>query len=325
MAEIKAPKTLQEAVVLFSDPDRALAYAIVLRWPTGVTCPRCAAKENRFIKTRRLWFCKGCQKQFTVKVGTIFEDSAVAIGKWMIAYWMLINCKNGVSSYEVARTIGVTQKTAWFMLHRLRLAMQDTEHGGGKLGGPGSRVEVDETFIGGKARNMHRSRVKALGIGPGGEGKTIVLGMLERDGHVRTVVVPDREGKTLQPIILANVKRGAKVMSDEHQGYNGLEDSHLRGIINHAVAYVDGTVHTNGMENYWSLVKRGLNGTYVAVEPFHLFRYLDEQAFRFNHRKQGKRPLTDSERFELGMSQVSGKRLTFSTLTGKGDNQREAF
>lgn len=322
MTDLQAPKTLQQAVVLFSDPDRALAYAIGLRWPDGVTCPRCGSKENRFIKTRRLWFCKGCKKQFTIKVGTIFEDSAIDIGKWMIAYWMLANCKNGISSYEVARTIGVTQKTAWFMLHRLRLAMQDTKHGGGKLGG---RVEVDETFIGGKARNMHRSRVKALGIGTGGEGKTVVLGMLERGGKVKTHVVPNREGNTLQPLIREAVKRGAKVMSDEHQGYNGLEDEYLRGIINHAVAYVDGTVHTNGMENYWSLVKRGLNGTYISVEPFHLFRYLDEQAFRFNHRKEGERKVTDAERFELGMSQVAGKRLTFDTLTGKGDNQRPAF
>lgn len=325
MDAIKAPKTLQQAVVLFSDPDRALAYAITLRWPDGVACPRCDSKENRFVKTRRLWFCKGCQKQFTVKVGTIFEDSPLDIGRWMIAYWMLINCKNGVSSYEVARTLGITQKSAWFMLHRLRLAMQDTAHGGGKLGGPGSRVEVDETFIGGKARNMHARKRKILGNLAGGDGKTVVLGMLERGGRVRTAVVPNREGKTLQPIILNNVQRGAKVMSDEHQGYNGLEDSYLRGIINHAVAYVDGTVHTNGMENYWSLVKRGLNGTYVAVEPFHLFRYLDEQAFRYNHRKEGDKKLTDAERFALGMSQVAGKRLTFDTLTGKGDNQREAF
>jgi transposase-like protein len=325
MVNMKAPKTLQQAVVMFSNPDDALAYAIKLRWPEGVTCPRCGSKESRFVKTRRLWFCKGCQKQFTIKVGTIFEDSAVDIGKWMIAYWMLLNCKNGVSSYEVAKAIGVTQKTAWFILHRLRLAMQDTAHGGGKLGGPGSRVEVDETFIGGKARNMHVRKRMALGKMTGGEGKTVVLGMLERGGKVRTRVVPNREGVTLQPIIREHVKGGAKIMSDEHAGYNGLEDEFLRGVVNHAVTYVDGQVHTNGMENYWSLVKRGLNGTYVAVEPFHLFRYLDEQAFRYNNRKAGDRKLTDSERFELGMSQVSGKRLTFDTLTGKGDNQREVF
>jgi transposase-like protein len=221
---------LQQAVVMFSDLDKALAYAIKLRWPEGVACPRCGSDQNRFVKTRRLWFCKGCQKQFTIKVGTIFEDSPIDIGKWMIAYWMLISCKNGVSSYEVARTLGITQKSAWFMLHRLRLAMQDTFHGGGKIGGPGSRVEVDETFIGGKARNMHVRKRMALGKMAGGEGKTVVLGMLERGGKVRTRVVPNREGVTLQPIIRGHVKGGAKVMSDEHAGYNGLEADFLRGV-----------------------------------------------------------------------------------------------
>ncbi|HVA63997.1 MAG TPA: IS1595 family transposase [Terriglobales bacterium] len=213
---MKSPKTLQEAIVYFADSEQAFAYAVQLRWPEGVRCPRCDSDQHSFISTRRIWFCKGCQRQFTVKVGTVMEDSAVAVNRWMVAFWILANSRNGVSSCELARTLGVTQKSAWFMLHRIRLAMQP--EGGGKLGG---RVEVDETFIGGKARNMHAAKRRALAELPGGERKTIVPGMLERGGNVRAHVVPNREANTLQPIVLANVRHGAKVMSDEHAGYNG--------------------------------------------------------------------------------------------------------
>jgi Transposase and inactivated derivatives len=148
---MKSPETLQEAIVYFSDPERAFVYAVNLRWPDGkVTCPRCGNDKHSFIKTRRLWFCKGCEKQFTVKVGTIFEDSALGLDKWMSAVWMIVNAKNGISSWEIHRALGVTQKTAWFMLHRIRRAMSNNSFV--KLGGPGSEVEADETFIGGKAR-----------------------------------------------------------------------------------------------------------------------------------------------------------------------------
>ena len=196
---------------------------------------------------------------------------------------------------------------------------------GGKLGGPGGRVEVDETFIGGKARNMHANKRKALAAMPGGERKTIVLGILERGGQVRHAVVPNREAKTLQPLVHEHVQRGSKVMSDEHSGYLGLEDTFLRGVVNHAVEYVNGSVHTNGMENFWSLLKRGLHGTYVSVEPYPLFRYLDEQSFRYNNRNDGKRKdatgrlakRTDAERVEILAGQMTGKRLTYDKLTGK--------
>ncbi|HUX67527.1 MAG TPA: IS1595 family transposase, partial [Terriglobales bacterium] len=261
------------------------------------------------------------RRQFSVKVGTVMEDSPLPLSVWLPAMWMIANDRNGISSWEIHRALGITQKSAWFLLHRIRLGMQDAGHGGGKLGG---RVEVDETFIGGKARNMHSRVRKAKGIGPGGEGKTIVLGMLERGGAVRTAVVPNREGATLQPIMREHVKRGAKVMTDEHAGYNGLEDDFLRGVINHAVEYVNGSVHTNGMENYWSLVKRGLNGTYIAVEPFHLFRYLDEQSFRYNNRKDGNRVISDAERFSTLAGQLVGKRLMYSALTGK-EGEKPSF
>src|SRR5439155_24325485 len=142
-SQAKFPKTLQQAIVYFADPDRALAFAIMLRWPDGkITCPRCGSDQHSFISTRRIWFCKGCKKQFTVKVGTIFEDSALGMDKWMIAVWLIVNAKNGISSYEIARALGITQKSAWFMMHRVRLAMHNKDFV--KLGGPGSEVEVDE-------------------------------------------------------------------------------------------------------------------------------------------------------------------------------------
>ena len=310
------PKTLQAAVVYFSDPDRALTAAIALRWPDGVTCPRCGHDKHSFISTRRIWFCKGCKKQFTVKVGTIFEDSPLGLDKWLIAMWMLCNCKNGVSSYEISRALGVTQTTGWFMLQRLRLGLQGKS--GGKLSGG---VEVDETFIGGKARNMHASKRKAAGVKQGGAGKTVVMGILKRGGEVRAAVVPDRNATTLQPIVRANVRKGTQVYTDEHLSYFGLQGDFAHGIINHAEEYVSGQIHTNGMENFWSLLKRGLGGTYVSVEPFHLFRYVDEQAFRYNTRKDGKRKVSDAERFQIAMGQINGKRLTYDKLTGKeGEN-----
>ena len=179
------PKTLQEAIAFFSDPDRCFEYSVKLRWPDGkITCPRCGSKEHSFISTRRLWFCKNCKKQFTMKINTIFEDSPLGMDKWMTALWLLVNCKNGISSYEVGRDLGVTQKTAWFMLHRLRLVMQTGSFT--KLGG---EIEVDETFIGGKARNMHLHKRALKVTGTGGKDKVPVMGILERGGEVRTTIV----------------------------------------------------------------------------------------------------------------------------------------
>lgn len=309
---MKTPETLQEAIVYFSDPQRVFDYAVKLRWPNGkVTCPRCGGAKHSFIKTRRIWFCYDCQKQFTLKVGTVFEDSPIGLDKWMTAFWMLVNCKNGISSMEIHRALGVTQKTAWFMLQRLRLALQDTFMG--KLGG---HVEVDETFIGGKARFMHKNkRAKVIKRGP--SGKTIVVGVLERGGRVRAEVVKDRERANVQAVVRQHVAPGSELSTDEWSAYFGLAPDYAHKVINHADAYVDGQVHTNGLENFWSLLKRGLKGTYVSVEPFHLYRYLDEQIFRFNNRATKKHFVSDSDRFELAVSQISGKRLTYSGLIGK--------
>jgi transposase-like protein len=248
-------------------------------------------------------------------VGTIFEDSPISLDKWLVALWMVVNCKNGISSYEVGRALGLTQKSAWFVLHRLRLALQTASLV--KLGGEGKTVEVDETYIGGLSRNMHKA-VRARKIkGTGGKDKTLVVGFLERGGKVRTSVPGNRRKKTLHREVKQNVGVGSILFTDALPSYNDLESDYAHKVIDHAVAYVDGAVHTNGMENYWSLLKRGIKGTYVSVEPFHLFRYLDEQAFRFNNRATKENPMNDGDRFQLALSQIAGKRLTFAEVTGK--------
>ena len=305
-------KTLQDAVVYFSDADNALDYMANKLWPNGVTCPNCGRKDVVFLKNQRKWQCKSVhpKRQFTAKVGTIFEDSPIPLEKWLPVMWMLSNCRNGVSSCEIARTIGVTQKSAWFMLHRIRLAMQQGSIM--KLGGSGSPVQVDETFIGGKARNMHKIKRAKLNV-IGRENKVIVAGMLEGSGKVKTQVIENRSMRTLQTLVKEHIEAGATLHTDDFYGYWGLYKDYIHEIVNHAETYVHGKVHTNGIENFWSLVKRGLHGTYVSVEPFHLFRYLDEQVFRYNNRNNK----TDAGRFSAVLSQVAGKRLTYAEVTGK--------
>lgn len=304
---METPSTLQDAIIFFSDKDRCFEYVSWLRWPDGkVSCPRCGSYDHWFIKSRRIWDCKGCKKQFSLKVNTIYEDSAITLDKWMIATWMLGNCRNGVSSYELHRTIGVTQKTAWFMLHRIREVMKDTDET--QLAG---EIEMDETFVGGKAKNMHKAkRAAKLNVDGTFKGKTIVVGMLERNGRVKTQVVEDRTRAVLHELATTNITPGSTVMTDEHRAYMGMNFRHE--VIVHADAYVRGNVHTNGIESFWSMLKRSLGGTYISVEPFHLFRYIDEQAFRFNNRKD----CNDVERFELAVRNCSGKRLTYDQLTG---------
>ncbi len=303
------PNTLQDAILFFASPDNCREYLVAHRWPDGVTCPRCGSKNILFQAKYNRWQCgsKHDLRQFTSKTGTIFEDSPLGLDKWLLAMWQVVNCKNGVSSYEIARACGVTQKTAWFMDHRIRcaLGMAETD----KLSG---HVEADETFIGGKARNMHLRKRQRRITGTGGKDKTAVMGILERGGKVRTIVIPNRKKSALQAEVRKHVEAGAALYTDALLSYDGLAGDYAHQVIDHAVKYVEGNVHTNGVENFWSLLKRGLNGTYVSVEPFHLFRYLDEQAYRFNNRK-----LTDGERFSLAVSGIVGKRLTFDELTGK--------
>jgi transposase-like protein len=313
------PKTLQEAIRFFANPDHALGYMIRLRWPKGVVCPTCGRTDARFLENQKKWQCKSVhtKRQFSVKVGTIFEDSPISLDKWLTAVWMLSNCKNGISSYELGRAIGVTQKSAWFMLHRIRLAMQRGSFV--KIGGGKKIVEVDETFIGGLARNMHKDVRKRKIQGTGGRDKTLVVGFLERGGEVRTSVPGNRRKPTMHREVRENVDAASILFTDELPSYNDLEAEYAHKVINHAVSYVDGNVHTNSLENYWSLLKRGLKGTYISVEPFHLFRYLDEQAFRFNNRGSKESPIHDGERFDSVLSHVLGKRLTYAEVTGKVD------
>jgi transposase-like protein len=305
----KLPESLIEAITYFSDLDVATEFVAKLRWPNGPFCPECGCTEYSYLTTRRLWKCKACKKQYSVKLGTIFEDSPLPLSKWLPAVWLIANSKNGISSHELARALGVTQKSAWFMLHRIRLAMKT-----GTFLRLSGEVEADETYIGGKSRNMHASERKRKGIMKGrpSGNKTAVLGMRQRDGDVVATVIPNASGRVIQPEVHHTVRRGSVLYTDAWKAYKGLDGDFAHEVIDHAERYVDGRVHTNGIENFWSLVKRGLHGTYISVEPFHLFRYLDERVFTYNLRDR-----TDYGRFEAVLSATAGRRLTYAEVTGQ--------
>ena len=310
------PKTLLEAVKFFSDYENCRKLMMEARWPNGVVqCPFCGSDHVTYMDNTRRWKCYGKhpRAQFTLKVGTIFEDSAIPLEKWLPTVWLLANCKNGISSYEVARALGVTQKTAWFMLHRVRLAMRS-----GGLGMMGGEVEVDETFIGGKARNMHLQKREEKITGTGGKDKAAVLGFLRRGGEVKAEVIPNRKKKTLHAMVNEQVTPGASVYTEALASYDGLENQFDHQVVDHAIEYVKGRVHTNGLENFWSLLKRGLKGTYISVEPFHLFRYVDEQVFRYNNRATKHEYISDLARFFRVMRHIVNRRITYQELTGKG-------
>lgn len=305
------PTTLLQAVRYFKDSDVYLQFMAFIRWPDGVVkCPICGSNKVHFLANQRRWKCsqKHERRQFSVKVGTIFEDSPLGLDKWLPAVWQVVNCKNGISSYEMARALGVTQKTAWFMDHRVRKAMQV-----GSFEKMKGAVEADETFIGGLARFMHKSDRTRKIKGTGGSGKAIVMGLLDREtGQVHVKHVANTQRETLHSEVRERVESGAEIFTDEWIGYHGLNPDYVHNVINHAETYVKGNVHTNRIENFWSLLKRGIKGTYISVEPFHLFRYLDEQAFRFNERKR-----TDAQRFVEVLQNVTGRRVTYKQLIGE--------
>ena len=303
------PKTLLEAVNFFSVYENCRQFMIAIRWADGVVrCPYCDATKLTYLDKARVYRCYGDHKKqkFSLKVGTIFEDSAIGLEKWLPAAWLISNCKNGISSYELARALGVTQKSAWHMLHRLREAMTDAA---GKFGGGNAPVEIDETFVGGKVLNMHKK--KRIESNAKGGNKAIVFGMLERGGRVKAHVIADRKRQQVEPAMSNAIVSGAKIITDEFSTYQFATDAYSREVVNHALEYVNGHVHTNGIENFWSLLKRGLRGTYVSVEPFHLDAYVAEQVFRYNNRKDSD----DFTRFATCIMGIQGKRLTYTALT----------
>jgi transposase-like protein len=323
-----APKTLQQAIIYFADADRALEYMKPLVWPDGIMCPHCQSKEKQyFFAKRRVWKCSVCKQQFSIKIGTVMEDSPLGLDKWLAAMWLIVNAKNGISSYEIHRALGVTQKSAWFLLHRIRLAMQT-----GSFKKMSGTVEIDEAYLGGKLRNMKKSKlaeIRKAAQKPNGQrpalggsiGKAIVVGLLERgqDGkpsQVRTTTVATPKRPHIQDVVRQNVEPSSIAMTDALGSYKGLQADYIHMAVNRAICYAKGRIHTNGLENFWSLLSRTIQGTYIACEPFHLMRYLDEQCFRFNNRK-----MNDSERLATVMAMVGGKRLTYAELTGKVTRQ----
>lgn len=323
------PTSLQETILYFDNPANCREYLVARRWSDGVECPRCGSKNVIFLEKYNRWHCRQKHKapQFTLKTQTIFEDSPIGLDKWLCAMWMICNDKNGVSSWEIHRALKVTQKSAWFMMHRLRLGMkEDFGHGPmNKIGGEGHEVEVDETFVGGRKKNMHKDRAIRYEAKGGASGKAVVQGIIDRNlRQVRAKVVPNVKRETLQKEILTQVKYGTKVYTDSAVAYeHGMQWRFVHEMVDKTETYVKGRVHVNGVENFWSLLKRGLNGTYVAVEPFHLERYVDEQVFRYNNRATADNPLNDADRFDKAIRQIVGKRITYKELTGK-DSERPA-
>ena len=319
------PTSLQQAILYFSKPENCREYLVARRWPDGVVCPRCGSKNVLFLEKYNRWHCREKHKapQFTLKTGTIFEDSPIGLDKWLTAMWMVVNCKNGISCYEFHRALKMTQKSAWFVLHRCRVALQDETET--KLGYTGGPVEIDETFVGGRLQNMHkakRAKLKAIHgalYEAGHMNKTIVMGFLDRkERRVRATIIPNVRRDVLQSKILEEVSHCSAVYTDAAPGYEGMDATwYVHEVVNHLDEYVRGKVHTQGIENFWSLLKRSLKGTYVAVEPFHLQKYVGEQVFRFNNRATKENPLNDADRFDLAVRQIVGKRLTYSELTGK--------
>ncbi|HZL25709.1 MAG TPA: IS1595 family transposase [Acidobacteriaceae bacterium] len=307
---METPKTLLDAITFFSDYENCRRFMIELRWSDGVVlCPRCGSADVLYMEKSRLYFCRAKHEKakFSLKVGTLFEDSPISLEKWLPAAWLISNCKNGISSYEISRALGITQKSAWHMLHRLREAMTDETGKIGIVGG--GPVECDETFIGGKVKNMHKKKQPIAS--QGGATKAIVLGMLERGGRVKAQVIADRKKQQLDPVMAESITPYSHIITDEHVTYGFVSTPYFREVINHAEEYVNGHIHTNGIENFWSLLKRALGGTYISVEPFHLDAYVKEQVFRYNNRKDAD----DFARFATCMMGIQGKRLTYKALT----------
>jgi transposase-like protein len=304
---LKSFDTLMQMMAAFPDEQTAIDHFTAIRWKNGKFCPLCGngdAARIGTLKGTNTHKCYVCRKRFSIKVGTIFEDSKVELRKWMMAIWLITSHKKGIASTQLAKDIGVTQKTAWFMTHRLRHAIR-TQSFNRPLEG---EVEADETFIGGKEKNKHAWQ--RTGGKQGGAGKVAVLGILERGGELRTGTTPDLSKKTVQEVIRSQVAPGANLMTDEHGAFNGLQGTYNHHRVNHSAGeYVRHYVlHTNGIESVWSLFKRQIIGTHHFLSPKHLNRYLGEMTWRFNLREMG-----EGQRVNALLAQTAG-RLTYKAL-----------
>jgi transposase-like protein len=305
----------------FQDPIVAADYLESIRWPDGPVCPHCGEAERKHYllksKTRKLWKCAACRKQFTVTVGTIFERSHIPLHKWLLAFYLLCSSKKGMSAHQLHRMLGVTYKSAWFMAHRIRYAMEQPPFQTRLTG----TVEVDETYIGGKVRRSNRRQYKPLDptkpdprLKKTGRGtdKTPVVALVQRDGIVLSQRVANVTGETLKGVIRSHVDPSARIMTDAFQSYAGLAGEYAGHFtVNHLDEYVRGEVHTNTAENFFSILKRGIDGVYHHVSEAHLPRYLAEFNFRYNNRTANG--YTDADRTRLALSMTEGKRLRYAT------------
>lgn len=294
--------TLIQMMTAFPDEQSAIDHFTAIRWADGAYCPLCGSTKVYHFSDKRTHKCGDCRKRFSIKVGTIFEDSKIELRKWMMAIWLITSHKKGIASTTLAKDLGVTQKTAWFMLHRLRHAAR-TQSFNKPLDG---EVEIDETYVGGKASNRHKGDPKN---GPGTSGKTAVIGALERGGNVVATVIDSTATATLDGFAHAVVTPGAKVSTDEHSGYRHLGRTFDHGVVRHGAGeYVAAGHHTNSIEGYWSLLKRQIVGIHHYVTPKHLNRYVSENAWRFNLRDMG-----EGERVNALLASANG-RLTYKAL-----------
>jgi transposase-like protein len=303
------PETLLQAVRQFADPMVAHDFFVRIRWPHGVACPRCGVigdKDLAFMPKVMRWYCNPCKKQFSAKVGTLLEDSPIPLTKWLPAIWLIASNRNGISSYEIARGLEVTQRTAWFMLHRIRAAMADESFE--KFRGP---VEADETYVGGKTTALRQPDGTLRRFGPNKD-KTTVMGIVERKGRIRAFVIPSTRRQTLADRLRENVEPGSVVYTDAAAAYTSIKNTYTHYVINHAHEYVRGHIHTNNIEGFWSVFKRTIKGTYIAPRPKHLQAYVEEQVYRFNERAE-----SDGPRFAKVTKRTDGRRLTYKALTGK--------